>query len=148
MNKSVFKRALVLRTQMLKHEFSGNGNNIPKLDATGKIYSEKFYTDKTSPKYESYTFPKRRWTDEELDVKITHLPPETTSDKAAYYTVRMFRFGWDLFSGYTFGHRLGWFKWGDRMWLKRVIFLESIAGMYNFVIHHQTYIYIINCVIY
>ena len=130
---SLLNKALLSQPYILKYKFTTNAavndDDSYKLDAEGKPYEEQFYIDKSNPKYEPYTFPKRRWTDEELDVKITHIPPETTADKAAYYTVRFFRLAWDLFSGYTFGHRYGWFKWGENMWLRRVIFLESIAGM-------------------
>ena len=133
--KYIFKHHLKTPSfnTLIKYKFCSsnnkNNNESLKLDAQGKPYEEQFYVDRSNPKYESYTFPKRGWTDKELDVKITHIPPETTSDKAAYYTVRSFRFAWDLFSGYTFGHRYGWFKWGENMWLRRIIFLESIAGM-------------------
>jgi hypothetical protein len=56
-------------------------------------------------------------------VKVTHREPVTLSDKIAYYTVKVMRFNFDLMSGYYWRART------EKMWLARIIFLESVAGV-------------------
>jgi hypothetical protein len=37
------------------------------------------------------------WSEEEvLGVKVTHIEPKDTSDKAAYYAIKAVRFGFDI----------------------------------------------------
>lgn len=97
------------------------------------LLSRGFSSNLNPTKYEKYTFPRHKWTEEELDVKITHHNPETISDYAALGTVKALRLGWDLISGYKFGHQLGWFAYTEKNWIKRVIFLESVAACPGFV---------------
>nr|CAB3256645.1 alternative oxidase, mitochondrial-like [Phallusia mammillata] len=75
-----------------------------------------------------YRLPHPIWNEEELEsVKITHQPPVTVVDKIAYYSVQTIRRGFDLFSGYTLGMYTG--RLDEKQWLKRIIFLETIAGV-------------------
>ena len=64
------------------------------------------------------------WSEEEVaKVGITHKPPKDTSDRIAYYLIRMIRTGFDIFSGYSFG------PINEHKFLRRVIFLETVAGI-------------------
>lgn len=70
------------------------------------------------------------WTEEQLEtVKITHKKPQRLADYMAYISVGLLRTGWDLSTGYLFGRRLRLFKFSSRMWLLRVTFLETVAGV-------------------
>lgn len=70
------------------------------------------------------------WTKKDLDgVEITHRPTEGWIDSAAYATVQAMRFGFDVGSLYLFkskGH-LGSMNESD--WLRRLVFLETVAGV-------------------
>lgn len=57
------------------------------------------------------------------DVELTHYPPNTLADKAAYASVRSLRTVFDLLSGYRFGRR------DAKLWIRRVVFLETVAGV-------------------
>eukprot|EP00730_Choanoeca_flexa_P015626 TRINITY_DN7217_c0_g1_i3.p1 TRINITY_DN7217_c0_g1~~TRINITY_DN7217_c0_g1_i3.p1 ORF type:complete len:172 (+),score=10.70 TRINITY_DN7217_c0_g1_i3:158-673(+) len=60
------------------------------------------------------------WSEEEvLSVKVTHLEPKDAADKAAYYAIKAIRFGFDIFSGYSFG------PINEHKFLRRVIFLVN-----------------------
>nr|XP_039255749.1 alternative oxidase, mitochondrial-like isoform X1 [Styela clava] len=75
-----------------------------------------------------YRLPHPVWSTEELEsVRITHKPPVTRVDKLAYFTVSTLRKGFDLFSGYTWGKYRGTLH--EKQWLKRIIFLETVAGV-------------------
>lgn len=56
-------------------------------------------------------------------VEITHKEPEDFSSKCAYYTIRTVRVLFDIVSGYAFGKVTG------RKIIRRIVFLESIAGV-------------------
>ncbi|CAE7946189.1 alxA [Symbiodinium sp. KB8] len=69
-----------------------------------------------------------RWSGDELAaVKTTHREPTDWVDWASYMTVRTLRSSFDLFSGYKFRTTLG--AMHERDWLRRVIFLETVAGV-------------------
>jgi len=75
-------------------------------------------------KTHSYTLPHPIWKNEFVDgVEITHTPPENLTDKLAYYTVRLMRFNLDWMSGYSWG------RLTESDWLRRIIFLETVAGV-------------------
>lgn len=68
------------------------------------------------------------WTQEELaSVQKTHRPPEALVDKLAYGTIRFMRTSFDIFSGYKVKTAFGTMR--ERDWLRRVIFLETVAGV-------------------
>ena len=89
----------------------------------------EYYVDKSRPKFEDYVLPHPIWTKEELtSIKITHKKPEKTVDYLAYLTVGLMRFTWDLSTGYLLGRKLRLFRFSHRMWLLRIVFLETVAG--------------------
>lgn len=76
-----------------------------------------------------YMFGKNRgvYTPEELDIKITHVPPVTTTDKAAFAAVKVIRLLFDAVSGWNFGEVT------KAKIMRRVIFLETVAAIPGFV---------------
>eukprot|EP00117_Sycon_ciliatum_P022415 scpid33022/ scgid19345/ Alternative oxidase, mitochondrial len=75
-------------------------------------------------KYEDYVLPHLIWGKNEAEsVTITHHEPADKTEKLAYYTVRLLRFGFDILSGYQFGNM------NEIKWLRRIIFLETVAGV-------------------
>jgi len=70
------------------------------------------------------------YTQEELDVKITHLEPKTASDKLAYAAVRVVRILFDAVSGWNHTELTGITK---SKIFRRVIFLETVAAIPGFV---------------
>lgn len=71
-----------------------------------------------------YTLPHPIWQGEYVDaVQIVHEPPHNFVDKLAYNTVRLTRFNFDWMSGYSWG------KLSEERWLRRIIFLETVAGV-------------------
>ncbi len=71
------------------------------------------------------------------DVKITHKKFESWHDRVAYAAVRTLRFFFDTFTGYIHasgsdnGKEIHHSKkiMNEQQWLRRFIFLESIAGV-------------------
>jgi len=91
---------------------------------------DHFYVDRTRPKFEEYVLPHPIWSNEQLEsIEITHKKPDRMADYMAYLSVFALRTGWDLSTGYLLGRRLGLFKFSSRMWLLRVTFLETVAGV-------------------
>ena len=76
-----------------------------------------------------YMYNKGRgvYSDEELDVKLTHVQPKTTSDKAAAAAVGVVRLCFDAVSLWKIGQIT------QAKVLRRVIFLEAVAGIPGFV---------------
>eukprot|EP00118_Oscarella_pearsei_P002962 m.12417 g.12417 ORF g.12417 m.12417 type:complete len:300 (+) comp24036_c0_seq2:39-938(+) len=71
-----------------------------------------------------YSLPHPIWNEDDVRcVTVTHYPPITRVDKAAFYAVQLLRFGFDVFSGFKFGER------NESKWLRRIIFLETVAGV-------------------
>ena len=60
---------------------------------------------------------------EELDVKLTHTPPKTTTDKAAYYSTWLLRKGFDAATLWNIGELT------QKKIMLRAIFLETIAAV-------------------
>ncbi|XP_052807052.1 uncharacterized protein LOC128236206 [Mya arenaria] len=70
------------------------------------------------------SLPHPIWSQEELhEVEITHRTPVGFVDKAAYYSVQTFRTAFDVVSGFKWG------KTNENKWIKRIIFLETVAGV-------------------
>ncbi|PRW58530.1 alternative oxidase [Chlorella sorokiniana] len=55
-------------------------------------------------------------------IKPTHRPPVKAYEKAGYWAVQALRSGFDMATGY--GHDMS-----ERRWLRRFIFLETVAGV-------------------
>lgn len=56
-------------------------------------------------------------------IEETHKPVRSTADKMALLGITIVRKGFDFFSGYTFG------PINERKLLRRIIFLETVAGI-------------------
>lgn len=76
-----------------------------------------------------YMYGKTRgvYSEDELDVKLTHVEPKTTSDKIAKAAVGVVRFCFDTVSMWNHGEIT------QAKVLRRVIFLETVAGIPGFV---------------
>ena len=76
-----------------------------------------------------YMYRKARgvYSDDELDVKLTHVEPKTAADKAAKAAVGVVRLCFDAVSLWKIG------KITQSKVLRRVIFLETVAGIPGFV---------------
>jgi hypothetical protein len=76
-----------------------------------------------------YMYGKSRgvYSEEELDVKLTHMEPKTMSDKIALKAVGVVRFLFDAVSLWNTGEIT------QAKVLRRVIFLETVAGIPGFV---------------
>ncbi|RUS68953.1 hypothetical protein EGW08_023285 [Elysia chlorotica] len=112
-------------------ESVGNPEDLPhfRLPAVQSA-SEKASKSTTSagkkemPPIGTYVLPHPIWTEEQLhEVKVTHKQPDCLVDRLAYRTVRLFRGGFDVFSGFKFGTR------NEKKWLNRICFLETVAGV-------------------
>lgn len=90
-----------------------NKSDHPILD--GNCSTEYIYR-KTHTKY----------TDDELNIELTHRTPETSMDKLAYNTAKFFRFCFDTATGWNG-------EITQEKILNRAIFLETIAGVPGFV---------------
>ncbi|XP_064386462.1 uncharacterized protein LOC135334994 [Halichondria panicea] len=109
------------KNSSIKHPLSSkltSNENVPVENAENA----------TGDRSDSYSLPHPIWSAAEVDgVEVTHRPPTDRVDKAAFYTMKLMRFMFDLFSGY------GWGKWrgtlSERKWIKRFIFLETVAGV-------------------
>lgn len=80
-----------------------------------------------------YTKTHGKYSEEDLKIEITHVPPVTFSDKTALFAVKCVRFGFDNASLWNFGAVT------KNKILYRAIFLETIAaipGMVAAVIRH------------
>eukprot|EP00986_Skeletonema_menzelii_P012863 scaffold7247_cov143-Skeletonema_menzelii.AAC.10 len=82
-----------------------------------------------------YMFSKThgKYTPEQLEIELTHLPPVTNMDKGALFAVKCFRFGFDQATGWNRGVMT------PEKILNRAIFLETVAaipGMVAAIIRH------------
>ena len=74
--------------------------------------------------HSNHSLPHPVWNLKEIEkVEITHVAPKDNIDKIAYYSVQFVRKWFDLVTGYSFGIK------GEGPWLRRVVFLETIAGI-------------------
>lgn len=72
--------------------------------------------------------PHTVWKQQELEeIKVEHTKPVDKVDRAAYWAVQSVRAGFDLFSGYKWGMKMGTLD--EAKWLRRIIFLETVAGV-------------------
>ena len=62
-------------------------------------------------------------------IKITHKTFETWHDRVAYAAVRTLRFVFDTFTGYVAHSSTSARTMNEQQWLRRIIFLESVAGV-------------------
>ncbi|XP_053408786.1 uncharacterized protein LOC128559888 [Mercenaria mercenaria] len=116
----------------LKEYKEGKFDKLPdpdKLAHFRKTKPEVVVHDVEVPKQDvlpmgAAALPHPIWSENELhSVQITHKPPEGFVDKAAFFTVKTVRRGFDVVSGFSRGER------NEYKWLKRIIFLETVAGV-------------------
>ncbi|XP_013379624.1 alternative oxidase, mitochondrial [Lingula anatina] len=97
-------------------------NEVPQLQSIDHFRSSK--AQKQGKDNGAYILPHPIWSEEELNsVEITHRVPENFTDKAAFYSVKILRNSFDIFSGFN------WRKRSEKQWLRRIIFLETVAGV-------------------
>ena len=76
----------------------------------------------------SYRFPHPIWNLKDAEnVEITHFKPKTIRDRIAFYTMKLLRMSFDKLTGYKPG------KMNESLYLKRCIFLETLAGVPGFI---------------
>lgn len=76
------------------------------------------------PPVGTHALPHPIWSEDELQsVQITHKVPVGFVDKSAYYTIQGVRRVFDFISGFSWGQRT------EKKWLKRIVFLETVAGV-------------------
>ena len=63
------------------------------------------------------------------DVKVTHKKFESWHDRVAYAAVRTLRFFFDTFTGYVHRSQQPSKDMTEEQWLRRFIFLETVAGV-------------------
>lgn len=69
--------------------------------------------------------PHEVWSKDELEsVQLTHVPAKDLTDKVSYGLSQIVRFVFDKATGYKHEGRLS-----PAVWLRRLIFLETIAGV-------------------
>ena len=81
-----------------------------------------------------YDLDHHQWKEHELNIDLTHVEPKTMSDKIAYNSVKLARFGFDTATGWN-----NEMKMTTSEVLQRVIFLETVAavpGMTAAIIRH------------
>ena len=84
-----------------------------------KVPNHKIILDK-----DHYHQPHAAWDIESAEkVQITHIEAKTFRDRLAYYIMKFMRTSFDFFTGYKHG------KMNEVKYLRRVIFLETIAGV-------------------
>jgi hypothetical protein len=99
--------------------------DAPTLEVDGKAYTMPKLHD---PLDVSHLLTAARWSREELEgVEITHHEPKDFVERLAFATVKLCRFSFDIFSGYKVRVAMG--SMHERDWLRRVIFLETVAGV-------------------
>lgn len=77
---------------------------------------------KEEEKKDDYVLMHPVYTEDELQVQVTHRAPETVTDKLAYGAMRALRVGFDFFTGYGG-------KMNEAQYLRRILFLETVAGV-------------------
>lgn len=141
-HKNVFREAEIL--EIAEIFYAGNaGRSIP-FDGLIKAIDEILSKPKgergnvhplsvgdCSAEY-YYDLNHHQWKKEELDIELTHVKPETMSDRFALNAVKLVRFGFDKVTGWNQ-------EITQKKVLQRVIFLETIAavpGMTAAIIRH------------
>jgi hypothetical protein len=84
-----------------------------------KIPKHKIIIDKTT-----YKAAHPIWNMKDAEnVPITHVEPKTIGDYYAMYNMRLLRFTFDFFTKYNLS------KMNEKEWMRRCIFLETVAGV-------------------
>ncbi len=92
--------------------------------------SKRFCPKNIQNKFENYVMKHPVWSLADLDrIYITHKEPKYLADYMAYYSVLTMKNTWDFTTGYTLGRECGFFDFTKDMWLLRIVFLETVAGV-------------------
>lgn len=111
---------------------AGNFETVPDpqklthFKKSGKTSSELEVSSQSAdpPPVGTHALPHPIWSEEELqNIQITHKEPVGFVDKSAYYSIQAIRKTFDFISGFSWGQRT------ERKWLKRIVFLETVAGV-------------------
>eukprot|EP01083_Nonionella_stella_P095679 268673_1 len=127
------QQRLLLNARSIQHPFY-NLNRNRYTSQAHETNEETHQTQETPPfkpeRFENYVLPHPIWTTEELEsVVFTHKQPTKIVDYLAYGSVLTVKSIWDLSTGYTLGRKWGLFNFTSRMWLLRIVFLETVAGV-------------------
>ncbi|KAL4228363.1 hypothetical protein ACF0H5_011411 [Mactra antiquata] len=113
--------------ETIKKYKEGDFNKLPNPDKLVHFRKTDGTTETEKPHevpMGTHALPHPIWSEEELhNIQITHKPPEGFVDKSAYYCVQTMRKAFDIVSGFSIGER------NEFKWLKRIIFLETVAGV-------------------
>eukprot|EP01069_Polyplicarium_translucidae_P008555 Polyplicarium_translucidae@DN3234_c0_g1_i3.p2 len=72
----------------------------------------------------THAMPHPMWKRVDVEaVTITPLAPHNFRDRTAKLAVKTMRLGFDTISGYN------WSRVNERMWINRIVFLETVAGV-------------------
>jgi hypothetical protein len=117
-----------------EHQNEIKNNEYPEMNSikhpNTKNEHNGYYVDFSRPQYEDYTMEHHIWTKEQLEsIEQTHKQPTRIPDYLAMGTDFGLRFLWDLSTGFLLGRKLGYFKFSARLWLLRIVFLETAAGV-------------------
>eukprot|EP00297_Palpitomonas_bilix_P013111 CAMPEP_0113899006 /NCGR_PEP_ID=MMETSP0780_2-20120614/19745_1 /TAXON_ID=652834 /ORGANISM="Palpitomonas bilix" /LENGTH=299 /DNA_ID=CAMNT_0000891033 /DNA_START=74 /DNA_END=970 /DNA_ORIENTATION=- /assembly_acc=CAM_ASM_000599 len=92
---------------------------------SGSSIHPKSKSIECDPAKDDFSLPHPVWSEKEVyGVSITHRAAEKVLDKVAYASVQTLRFVFDLFTGY-----IGIGKLDEKAYLRRFIFLETVAGV-------------------
>lgn len=111
---------------------SGSGRELSPLAAKGKYKTHSLGIGTCASEY-MYTKTHGKYTEEDLDIELTHVEPVTFSDKTAFFAVKCVRTIFDTATLWNFGAVT------KEKILNRAIFLETIAaipGMVAAIIRH------------
>jgi len=102
----------------LKHfAFRDSPHPLDGVDVVNQLHLQR-------PAKKSYLLYEPAYTEEELNsIKVTHIEPMKFTDKLALRGIKMIRACFDFATGYNF------LNFNEKLWLRRIIFLESIAGV-------------------
>lgn len=122
-SKSILNSLLIKKTWS-PFTTSINNNSANNNNNTSSTQSSIHINNNNNNANDNYLLAHPIWEGEYVDkVEITHVKPESTLDKIAYYTIQLIRFNFDWMSGYS------WRKHTDQIWLNRLVFLETVAGV-------------------
>ena len=117
--------------EKVQNVFIKDSKHFKKVKSEQEVKTEGFLVAADTKNQDEFTLPHPIWSEREVDsVQITHRKPITISDKLAYFCVMVLRKSFDIVSGYTVGKYMKTID--ERDVLHRVIFLETVAGIFGF----------------
>ena len=106
------------KQEMLAHfAFQQTGHPLDNVAVTAKLNLQR-------PSKKSYLMYQPAYTEEELlRIKPTHHEPTKMDDRIAQFAVKLVRSCFDMSTGY------GFLNFDEKLWLRRIIFLETTAAV-------------------